>query len=96
MNLGPSAPWSGIYGQFYSLIENYGYLMVFFGVMLVTAGIRFPSAAILLTAGMLVQQGQLGLGGAVASGVLGAIVVNQIGYWVGHRAGRELVFKWGR
>jgi membrane protein DedA with SNARE-associated domain len=45
---------------------------------------------------MLVQQGQLGLGGAVAFGVLGAIVVNQIGYWVGHRAGRELVLKWGR
>jgi len=44
----------------------------------------------------LVQQGQLGLGSAVAFGVLGAIVVNQIGYWVGHRAGRQLVFKWGR
>ena len=95
MNLGPSAPWSGIYGQFYPLIEYYGYLIVFFGAMLGTAGIRFPSAAILLTAGMLVQQSQLGLGGAVAFGVLGAIVVNQIGYWVGHRAGRELVLKWG-
>jgi membrane protein DedA with SNARE-associated domain len=70
--------------------------MVFFGVRLVTAGIRFPSATILLTAGMLVQQGHLGLGGAVAFGVLGAIVVNQIGYWVGHRAGRELVLKWRR
>jgi membrane protein DedA with SNARE-associated domain len=45
---------------------------------------------------MLVQQGQIGLGGAVAFGVLGAIVVNQIGYWVGHRAGRELVLKWRR
>jgi hypothetical protein len=62
MNLEPSAPWSGIYGQCHPLIEHYGYLIVFFGVMLGTAGIRFPSAAILLTAGMLVQQGQLGLG----------------------------------
>ena len=34
--------------------------------------------------------------GAVAFGVLGAIVGNQIGYWVGHRAGRELVLTWGR
>ena len=50
----------------------------------------------LLTSGMLVQQGQIGLGGAVSFGVLGAIVVNQIGYWIGHRAGRELVLKWGR
>jgi membrane protein DedA with SNARE-associated domain len=63
--------------------------------MLGTAGIRLSSAAILLAAGMLVQQGQIGLGGAVAFGVLEAIVVNQIGYWVGHRAGRELVLKWG-
>jgi membrane protein DedA with SNARE-associated domain len=65
-------------------------------VLLATAGIRFPSAAILLTSGVLVQQGHLGLGGTVAFGVLGAIVGNQLGYWVGHRAGRKLVFKWGR
>jgi len=35
----------------YSLIEHYEYLIVSFGVMLGTAGIRFPSAAILLTSG---------------------------------------------
>ena len=50
------------------------YLIVFFGVMLGTVGIRFPSAAILLTSGVLIQQGHLGLGGTVAFGVLGAIV----------------------
>ena len=96
MNLGPSAPLSGTYGQFYSLIEHCGYLIVFFGVMLGTVGIRFPSAAILLTSGVLIQQGHLGLGGTVAFGVLGAIVGNQIGYWVGHRAGRELILTWRR
>jgi hypothetical protein len=96
MNLGPLAPYSGINGQFYSLIEHFGYLIVFFGVMLGTVGIRFPSAAILLTSGVLIQQGHLGRGGTVAFGVLGAIVGNQLGYWVGHRAGRESVFKWGR
>jgi len=64
--------------------------------MLGTVGIRFPSAAILLTSGVLIQRGHLGLGGTVAFGVLGAIVGNQLGYWVGHRAGRELAFKWGR
>jgi membrane protein DedA with SNARE-associated domain len=64
--------------------------------MLGTAGIRFPSAAMLLTSGVLIQQSYLGLGGTVAFGVLGTIVGNQLGYWVGHRAGRELVFKWGR
>ena len=82
--------------KFYPLIEQYGYLIVFFGVMLGTMGIPFPSAAILLAAGVLVQQGHLDLRDAVVVGILGAIIGNQIGYWVGHRAGRPFVLKWGR
>ena len=82
--------------KFYPLIENYGYLIVFFGVVLGTMGIPFPSAAILLAAGVLVQQGQLGLRGAIVFGILGAIVGNQIGYWVGFGAGRSFILKWGR
>jgi membrane protein DedA with SNARE-associated domain len=82
--------------KFYPLIENYGYLIVFFGVMLGTTGIPFPSAAILLAAGVLVQQGHLDLSDAIVSGILGAIIGNQIGYWVGHKGGRPFVLKWGR
>jgi membrane protein DedA with SNARE-associated domain len=82
--------------NFYPLIENYGYLIVFSGVVLGTMGIPFPSAAILLASGVLVQQGHLGLRGAVIFGILGAIVGNQIGYWVGYQAGRPFVLKWGR
>ena len=82
--------------KFYPLIENYGYLIVFFGVVLGTMGIPFPSAAILLASGVLVQQGQLGLRGAIVFGFLGAIVGNQIGYWVGFGAGRSFILKWGR
>jgi len=82
--------------EFYPLIENYGYLIVFFGVVLGTMGIPFPSAAVLLAAGVLVQQGHLGLRGAIVFGALGAIVGNQIGYWVGYQAGRPFVLKWGR
>jgi len=82
--------------KFYPLIENYGYLIVFFGVVLGTMGIPFPSAAILLAAGVLVQQGHLSLRGAIVFGVLGAIAGNQIGYWVGYQAGRPFVLEWGR
>jgi membrane protein DedA with SNARE-associated domain len=82
--------------KFYPLIQNYGYLIVFFGVVLGTMGIPFPSAAILLASGVLVQQGHLDLRGAIVFGVLGAIVGNQIGYWVGYQAGRPFVLKWGR
>jgi membrane protein DedA with SNARE-associated domain len=82
--------------KFYPLIEHYGYLIVFFGVMLGTSGIPFPSAAILLAAGVLVQQGNLDLRYAIVVGILGAIIGNQIGYWIGHRAGRSFVLQWGR
>jgi membrane protein DedA with SNARE-associated domain len=82
--------------KLYPLIEHYGYLIVFFGVMLGTTGIPFPSAAILLAAGALVQQGHLGLRDAIVFGILGAIIGNQIGYWVGHRGGRPFILKWGR
>ncbi len=82
--------------KFYSLIEHYGYLIVFFGVMLGNSGIPFPSAAILLAAGVLVQQGHLNLGEAIVFGILGAIIGSQIGYWAGHKGGRTFVLKWGR
>jgi membrane protein DedA with SNARE-associated domain len=81
--------------KFYPLIENYGYLVVLFGVMLGTTGIPFPSAAILLAAGVLVQQGHLNLGESIVFGILGAIIGNQIGYWVGHKAGRPFILKSG-
>ena len=81
--------------EFYPLIEHNGYLIVFFGVMVGTMGIPFPSAAILLAAGVLVQQGHLDLRNAILFGILGAIIGNQIGYWVGHKGGRQFVLKWG-
>lgn len=79
-----------------SLIEHYGYLFVFFGVMLGCSGIPFPGATILLAAGILVQQGHLELGYAISFGILGAILGSQIGYWAGQRGGRSFVLKWGR
>jgi membrane protein DedA with SNARE-associated domain len=82
--------------KIFTLIEHYGYLFVFFGVMLGCSGIPFPGATILLAAGILVQQGHLKLGEAIVFGLLGAIIGSQIGYWAGRRGGRSFVLKWGR
>ncbi len=92
----PSTLKSAAMDKFLPLIEHYGYLIVFYGVVLGCSDIPFPSAAILLAAGVLVQQGHLRLGEAIAFGILGAIVGNQIGYWVGNKGGRQFVLKWGR
>ncbi len=87
---------SAVMEKVYPLIEQHGYLIIFIGVTFGTAGIPFPSAAILLAAGVLVQQGHLELRDAIVFGILGAIIGNQIGYWVGQKGGRPFVLKWGR
>src|SRR5919199_323792 len=79
-----------------SLIEHYGYLVILFGVMLESMGVPLPGETILLAAGVLVQQGHLDLGYAIASGIIGAVLGDQIGYWVGREGGRPFVLKWGR
>ncbi|MCA1729179.1 MAG: DedA family protein, partial [Actinobacteria bacterium] len=79
-----------------SLIGQYGYLIVFFGVLLESAGVPLPGETILLASGFMVQQGYLDLGDAIIFGALGAVVGDQIGYWVGRKGGRPFVLRWGR
>ena len=69
--------------RFLSLIEHYGYLVVLFGVMAESTGLPLPGETILIAAGVLAQRGHLGLGAAVAFGVLGAVLGDQIGYRIG-------------
>src|ERR671917_458739 len=79
-----------------SLIENYGYLVILFGVMLESTGVPLPGETILLAAGATAQQGHLDLGDAIIFGILGAVVGDQIGYWAGREGGRPFVLRWGR
>src|SRR5215210_6549139 len=78
-----------------SLIEHYGYLVILFGVMLESTGVPLPGETILLASGLLVQRGYLDLGDAIVFGILGAVLGDQIGYWVGREGGRPFVLRWG-
>jgi membrane protein DedA with SNARE-associated domain len=82
--------------QILSLIGQYGYLVVFFGVMLESVGVPLPGETILIAAGFLIHQGALDPGETVAFGVLGTIMGNQIGYWAARQGGRPFVLRWGR
>jgi membrane protein DedA with SNARE-associated domain/membrane-associated phospholipid phosphatase len=79
-----------------SLIEHYGYLVILFGVMLESTGVPLPGETILIASGVLVQRGHLNLGYVIMFGILGAVVGDQIGYWVGRGGGRPFVLRWGR
>jgi membrane protein DedA with SNARE-associated domain len=82
--------------QILSLIGQYGYLTVFFGVMLESMGVPLPGETILIAAGVMVQRGHLDLGDAIFFGTLGAVAGDQIGYWIGRKGGRPFVLRWGR
>jgi membrane protein DedA with SNARE-associated domain/putative flippase GtrA len=79
-----------------SLISHYGYLVVLFGVMLESTGVPLPGETILIAAGIVAQRGHLDLGDAVAFGILGAVLGDQLGYWLGREGGRPFVLRWGR
>src|ERR687885_17008 len=79
-----------------SLTDHYGYLVVFFGVMAESMCVPLPGETILLAAGVMVQRGNLDFGDTIVFGILGAIVGDQIGYWVGRKGGRPFVLRWGR
>ena len=78
------------------LIEHYGYLLIFFGVMAESMGVPLPGETILISAGILAQRGSLDLGDAILLGILGAVVGDQIGYWVGREGGRPFILRYGR
>ena len=83
-------------GGLLDLIGRYGYLAVFFGVMLESSGVPLPGETVLLLSGALAHRGVLGFGDAIVFGVLGAVVGDQLGYWAGRRGGRAFVLRWGR
>lgn len=85
----------GITNQILLLIQQYGYLIVFVGVLLGSAGIPIPGQIILISSGILAQQGYLDLRGALVFGILGAVAGAQIGYWVGHKKGHPVIQRWG-
>ena len=82
--------------QILSLIGQYGYLVVFFGVMLESVGVPLPGETILIAASFLTHQGTLDPVETIAFGVLGTIVGNQLGYWAGRQGGRPFVLRCGR
>lgn len=76
-------------------LSQYGYPIVFLGVLLENAGVPVPGETILLAAGFLAHQGLFSLPWVIALAVAAAILGDNVGYWVGHRGGRTLAERYG-
>jgi membrane protein DedA with SNARE-associated domain len=82
---GPWAQW----------VQQWGYLAVFFGIMLENAGIPVPGETIIVIASVMAGQGVLRIEYVYPAVVLGAIIGDNIGYWIGYSGGRPLLLKLG-
>ncbi|MHB8841778.1 MAG: DedA family protein [Candidatus Aquicultor sp.] len=77
-------------------VKKYGYLAVFFGVMLENAGVPVPGETILLTASGLSSQGRLSIFLVAAIAATAAVIGDNIGFAIGRFGGRPLVEKYGK
>jgi membrane protein DedA with SNARE-associated domain len=77
-------------------IGRYGYPVVFFGVMLESAGVPLPGETVLIASGALAHRGILDPAYVVLFGILGGVTGDQMGYWIGRKGGRPFVLRWGR
>src|SRR5438094_9722162 len=79
-----------------NLLARYGYAIVFLGVFLESAGVPVPGETVLLAAGFFASQGTFALPWVIGLGIGAAILGDNVGYWIGRRAGRPLVERYGR
>ena len=70
---------------------HYGYLAVFFPVMLELVGIPFPSETILLAAGATASLSRLNLEAVIGLGLAAAVIGAAVGYLMGHVGGKPLL-----
>jgi membrane protein DedA with SNARE-associated domain len=73
------------------LAQQYGYWVIFFGILLENIGIPLPGETVTLAGGFLAGSDQLNYWFVLGYAVLGAILGGNIGYWVGRYGGWSLM-----
>src|ERR671931_510924 len=79
-----------------SVISIMGYPGIFFLMVLESALIPIPSEIIMPFSGFLVSIGKLGLIGVILAGSFGNLVGSILTYYLGIKAGRKFVLKYGK
>jgi membrane protein DedA with SNARE-associated domain len=76
--------------------QQYGYWIVFFGIMLENAGVPLPGETITLVGGFLAGNGEMQYPLVLLSAVSGAIIGDSAGYWLGRWGGLPVLEKIGK
>lgn len=79
------------------LVALHGYWIVFLIVMLESAGVPLPGETILILASVYAgATGELNVSIVIASAAAGAIVGDNIGFWIGRRWGARFLLRYGK
>lgn len=78
------------------LLIHYGLALLFLAVAIESAGVPIPGETALITAAFLATPGQnhYAIQWVIVVAAAGAIVGDNIGYWIGREGGRRLLERW--
>ena len=77
------------------LVHHYGLLALFLLVMLESSGVPLPGETALVTAGIFASRGDLVIEEVILVAAVGAIVGDNIGYWLGREGANRLLVRMG-
>jgi membrane protein DedA with SNARE-associated domain len=75
-------------------IEDYGLVFLFGIVCLESAGAWLPGETALIAAAIYASNGHLSITGVIVVAAAGAIIGDNIGYWLGREGGRRLLYRY--
>src|SRR5947207_2071725 len=83
--------------QIQPLVAQHGYWGVFLIVMLESAGVPLPGETVLvLASGYAGATGQLSLSFVITCAAAGAIIGDNIGFWIGRTWGTKFLLRYGK
>src|SRR4029077_9224084 len=77
-------------------VDDYGYLLLFLGVMAENASLPVPGETILIIASFYSYHGDLDLGVVILLATMGCILGDNISFYVGRRLGRPFIQHYGK
>ncbi|WP_050614359.1 DedA family protein [Bacillus testis] len=78
------------------LIDTFGHMGIFLGMLIESACIPLPSEVIMLFGGFMAELGKLNFWLVVTAGVAGNLVGSWLAFYVGKKGGRPLILKYGK
>ena len=77
-------------------IEHYGLWFLFAIVCLESAGLWLPGETALIAASVYAAKGHLSIAAVITVAAVAAIIGDNIGYWIGRKAARPLLYRYAR